>query len=42
MHSAVFEVLDRTIKNTLQKITLTDLLINAEKHQEDQGLMFFV
>lgn len=42
MRSSVFNAIDDAVKNTLQKITLYDLVNEAEKNRTDQGLMFFI
>lgn len=42
MRLSAFDVLDTSIKSTLGKITLVDLMNEAEKHRADQGLMFFI
>jgi Rrf2 family protein len=42
MRLIVFDALDSTVKSTLEKVTLLDLVNEAEKHKADQGLMFFI
>jgi DNA-binding IscR family transcriptional regulator len=42
MQAMVFESIDSVIKENLQKITLYDLVSEAEKHKKDQGFMFFI
>ncbi len=42
MKISVFDVMDQVINNTLGKITLSDLLTEAEKHKSDNGFMFFI
>lgn len=42
MRSSVFDAIDCAIKNTLEKITLYDMVNEVEKHKTDQGLMFFI
>ncbi len=42
MSQTIFIPLDDLIKSSLQKITLYDLVSEAEKHNSDQGLMFFI
>ncbi|MDF2943084.1 MAG: transcriptional regulator [Herbinix sp.] len=42
MQLRVFDSLDSIINNTLQNITLYDLVIEAENHKTDQGFMFFI
>ncbi len=42
LNLTIFDPLDAVIKSTLQKITLYDLVSEAEKHKSDQGFMFFI
>jgi Rrf2 family protein len=42
MRVSVFDVIDGAVKNTLENITLSDLVNEAEKHRTDQGFMFFI
>lgn len=42
MQSSVFDAIDDAVRNTLEKITLLDLVNETEKHKTDQGLMFFI
>ncbi|MEI7883771.1 MAG: Rrf2 family transcriptional regulator [Clostridia bacterium] len=42
MQLAAFDVLDQAVEQTLQKITLSDLLNEAEKHKNDQAFMFYI
>nr|WP_312578659.1 Rrf2 family transcriptional regulator [Sedimentibacter sp.] len=42
MRSNIFEALDSSIKNTIEKISLYDLVIASEKNREEQGFMFFI
>ncbi len=42
MRALVFDTIDSTINETLESITLYDLVNEAEKHKTDQGLMFFI
>jgi Rrf2 family cysteine metabolism transcriptional repressor len=42
MQLRVFSALDNTINDTLQNITLSDLVSEAEKNKTDQGFMFFI
>lgn len=41
MRLSAFSELDKAIRNALEKITLSDLVAEAEKHKT-QGLMFFI
>ncbi len=42
MKTLVFDSLDAAVKASLQKTTLTDLVSDAEKHKNEQGLMFYI
>lgn len=42
MKALVFDTLDEAVKALLQKITLSDLVSEAEKHKNEQGLMFYI
>jgi len=42
LRSAVFAPLDEAIKGSLGKTSLSDLVTEAEKNKDDQGLMFFI
>lgn len=42
MRLAAFGTLDSAVKKALEKVTLADLVTEAEKHKTDQGLMFFI
>jgi Rrf2 family protein len=42
MNETIYQPLDSAIKSTLQKITLYDLVTEAEKHKDNQGFMFFI
>ncbi len=42
MQSLVFDSLDSALKATLEKITLDDLVHEAEKHNAENSLMFFI
>lgn len=42
MNHTIFDQLDSAIKTTLQKITLADLVNEAEKHKGGEGFMFFI
>ncbi len=42
MRSNIFEALDSSIKNTIEKISLYDLVIESEKNKKEQGFMFFI
>jgi Rrf2 family protein len=42
MHSSVFEAMDRSVSDTLSKITLDDLVAEAEKHKGDRTIMYYI
>ena len=42
MQTLVFGSLDSAIKAALEKITLDDLVLEAEKHNAENSLMFFI
>jgi Rrf2 family protein len=42
MQLSAFHVLDEAIKSALKKITLYDLITEAEKHKEEHGFMFYI
>ncbi|MGI6085104.1 MAG: RrF2 family transcriptional regulator [Acetivibrionales bacterium] len=42
MRFSVFDPIDDAVKNTLEKITLYELVNEAEKHRADQGYMYFI
>ena len=42
MRYSAFDVLDSTIRDTLGRITLYDLVVEAEKHKKGQGYMFYI
>lgn len=42
MQSAVFESLDRAVKTTLTKVTLEDLVAQAQSHDHGSAHMFYI
>lgn len=42
MRETIYDSLDQSMKITLQKISLYDLVLQTEKNRSDQGLMFFI
>ena len=42
MRSLVFDLLDNVIKTALEKVTLDDLVLETEKNNMENGLMFFI
>ncbi len=42
LSQTIYIPLDSAIKTTLQKISLYDLVSEAEKHKSEQGFMFFI
>lgn len=42
IRSAVFDMLDNTVRAALKSITISDLLSEAEKYKADQAMMFYI
>lgn len=42
MKASIYDSLDSVIRETLQKVTLYDLVSESEKYKSEQGLMFFI
>ncbi|OJU16010.1 MAG: transcriptional regulator [Clostridiales bacterium 43-6] len=42
MQSKVFEAMEQSMEELLGKITLQDLVIEAEKHNDGKALMFYI
>ena len=42
MRISVFDTLDQAARTVLEKISLYDLMQEAEKHKTDEGYMFFI
>jgi len=42
MRLSAFDVLDRSVTDTLRKITLSDLISEAERQKADSALMFYI
>lgn len=42
IRSCAFDVLDQAIKSALEKITLEDLVAEAERYQSDSAPMFYI
>ncbi len=42
MQSAVFSALDDAVAETLRKVSLYDLVDEAEKHRENESYMFYI
>ena len=42
LHNLVFDALDSAVKAALEKVTLDDLVLEAEKHSTGQGWMFYI
>ncbi|MDP4118438.1 MAG: Rrf2 family transcriptional regulator [Bacillota bacterium] len=42
MQSMVFEEIDRSIKKTLESITLSDLVTEAGKHSGNEDIMYYI
>lgn len=39
---SAFDVLDKNVRQTLSSITIANLVNEAEKHKEDDGMMFYI
>jgi Rrf2 family protein len=42
MRSSVFDIIDRSVNDTLSRITLEDLVTEAEKHKGDRTIMYYI
>lgn len=42
MRISAFEEIDSTLRSTMQRVTLSDLVLEAEKHRATSGLMFYI
>lgn len=42
LRTAVFEILDETVAKTLEKISLADLMREAQRQKDDNSLMFYI
>jgi len=42
MRLSAFEILDRSVKGSLDKITLDNLITEAEKHKGEHAMMFYI
>lgn len=42
MRITAFETIDHVMKSTMQGVTLSDLVAEAEKHRAPDGLMFYI
>ena len=42
LHTCVYDHLDTAIANTLQKVTLTDILTETERQKSSDNLMYFI
>ena len=42
MRFSAFDVLDKSVKSSLEKITLNDLVTEAEKHKAQHAVMFYI
>jgi hypothetical protein len=42
MRLSAFDVLDQSVKDTLSKITLDDLVTETERHKEEHAMMFYI
>ncbi|HEY8392342.1 MAG TPA: Rrf2 family transcriptional regulator [Capillibacterium sp.] len=42
LRQSAFEVVDQSLRKTLSGITLADLVSAAEKHKQEQAIMFYI
>jgi DNA-binding IscR family transcriptional regulator len=42
MRSSVFEAMDGSVSDTLSRITLDDLVAEAERHKGDRTIMYYI
>ena len=42
MRSSVFDAMDKAISGTLSRITLEDLVVEADKHKGGQAIMYYI
>lgn len=42
MRLSAFNILDRNVRQTLSSITIADLVSEAEKHKENNAMMFYI
>lgn len=42
MRLSAFDILDRNVRQTLSSITIADLVSEAEKHSENDAMMFYI
>lgn len=42
LNADVFDVVDSTLKETLEKVTVWDLVQDAEKYKNKQGIMYYI
>mgnify|MGYP000232608495 FL=1 len=42
MRLSAFDILDKNVRHTLSSITIADLVSEAEKHKENNAMMFYI
>lgn len=42
MRTSVFDVMDKSLSDALSRITLEDLVLEAEKHKGSQAIMYYI
>jgi Rrf2 family protein len=42
IRSSVFDIMDKSINDTLSQITLDDLVAETEKHKQEQTIMYYI
>ncbi len=42
IRSSVFDIMDKSINDTLSQITLDDLVAETEKHKREQTIMYYI
>jgi len=42
MRLSAFDILDKNVRQTLNSITIADLVSEAEKHKENNAMMFYI
>lgn len=42
MRLSAFDYLDKTVKDALEKVTISDLVAEAEKHKAQNAIMFYI
>ncbi len=42
MRSSIFDVMDKSVNETLSRITLDDLVAETEKHKQERSIMYYI